>query len=316
MSRHFTPWLDRLRRERSRERRVRNSSQRSRTALRVSICCTTRCCPISAKACCISHSESGPCWPTRWASARRSRRLPPASCSPAARASSACWWCARPRSRRSGRSRSHVSPSARRAPSSAHGRRALPPTASPHFFTIVNYEQVLARRRGHQRAAGARRRRARRGAAHQELADQDGAAGEVAALALRLRADRHADREPHRRALFDRAVSRPGAGRAAVPLQPRLLQARRARPAGRLQEPRRTARPRCAGDAPPPQVRRRGRTAGPHGEDLFRADGRGAGARATRTTSKRPPDLLAQAQRRPLRRRSSSACKCCSPACA
>ena len=42
-------------------------------------------------------------------------------------------------------------------------------------------------------------------------------------LALRLRADRHADREPHRRALFDRPVPRPGAVRTAVPLQPRVL---------------------------------------------------------------------------------------------
>ena len=76
---------------------------------------------------------------------------------------------------------------------------------------ILHHRELRAgagRRRRHQRDPASRRGRARRGAAHQELADQDGAAGEVAALALRLRADRHAGREPHRRALFDRPVPR------------------------------------------------------------------------------------------------------------
>ena len=54
----------------------------------------------------------------------------------------------------------------------------------PTFFTIVNYEQVLGDAPRHQRGLASRRGRARRGAAHQELADQDRATGEVAALAL------------------------------------------------------------------------------------------------------------------------------------
>ena len=136
-----------------------------------------------------------------------------------------------------------------------------------------------------------------------------------AALALCLRADRHAAREPDRRALLDRAVPRPGAGRAAVPLQPRLLRARRARPAGRLQEPRRVAPPVATGDAPPPQVRCRVRTPGPHGEDLLRADGRGAAAPLRglpRAGGPSPrPGAAAAVDPEEFER-----CKCCSPACA
>ena len=133
----------------------------------------------------------------------------------------------------------HRAPDARGVRSAAG---AAPAYREPAFFNIVNYEQVLSDAADINDDPAPRRGRARRGAAHQELADQDRAAGEVAALALCLRAHRHAGREPHRRALLDRAVPRPRAGRSAVPLQPRLLRARRARPAGRLQEPRRAAR--------------------------------------------------------------------------
>ena len=58
--------------------------------------------------------------------------------------------------------------------------------------------------------------------------------------------------------------------------------------------------PPAAGDAPPPQVRRRSRAPGPHGEDLFRADGRGAGSGATTDYRSQAARLLAIAQRRPL----------------
>ena len=284
---------------------------------RASTCCAIRCCPISAKACCISRSASARCSPTRWASARPCRRSRPASCWPAARASRACWWSARPRSRPSGRSRSRASPTARRARCSAPRPQRLAAYREPR---VLHHRQLRAgarRRRRHQRAAAARRRRARRGAAHQELADQDRAAGEVAALALCLRADRHAGREPHRRALFDRAVPRPGAARAAVPLQPRLLRSSTSA-AGRSTT--RTS-PSCAaalaaGDAAPPQGRRRDRAARPHGEDLFRADGRGAAGCATRTTARRPPASSRRRSAGRCRRRSSTACRCCSPACA
>ena len=44
---------------------------------------------------------------------------------------------------------------------------------------------------------------------------------------------------------------------SAVPVQPRLLRARRARPSGRLSKSCRAARPAAAGDAAPAQVRRR-----------------------------------------------------------
>src|SRR5258707_1143122 len=50
---------------------------------------------------------------------------------PAATASRACWWSARPRSRPSGRSRSRASPTARRARCSGRGRRGCSRTASP-----------------------------------------------------------------------------------------------------------------------------------------------------------------------------------------
>ena len=56
----------------------------------------------------------------------------------------------------------------------------------------------------------------------------------------------------------------------------------------------------AAGDAAPPQVRRRDRAARPHGEDLFRADGRGAGHALRRTTASPAARLIAQAKRRPL----------------
>ena len=129
VSRHFGAWLDRRRGSARATRRARRSLPRSPPAPRASTCCGIRSCPISARACCTSPSASGRFSPTRWGSARPSRRSRPASCWRGARASRACWWSARPRSRRSGRSRSPASPIARRARCSARGRSASPPIA-------------------------------------------------------------------------------------------------------------------------------------------------------------------------------------------
>ena len=93
------------------------------------------------------------------------------------------------------------------------------------------------RRRRHKRPIAAGRRRAGRGATHQELAHEDGAPCEIVALSARFRAHWHAGGESHRRTLFDRPISRPRNLRAAVPLQSRFLRTRRTRTADRLQEP-------------------------------------------------------------------------------
>ena len=61
----------------------------------------------------------------------------------------------------------------------------------PAFFTVVKLRAGRRRGRRHQPARPARHRHPGRGAAHQELADQDRARGEVACRALRFRADRH-----------------------------------------------------------------------------------------------------------------------------
>ena len=122
----------------------------------------------------------------------------------------------------------------RRCWSPAPGPARLHQYTDPAFFTVVNYEQVVIDADDINRTAQARHRHPRRGAADQELAHQDGARGEVAGVAVCVRADRHADREPHRRDLFDRAVPRSRAAGSAVPLQPRFLRARRTRPADRL----------------------------------------------------------------------------------
>ena len=136
----------------------------------------------------------------------------------------------------------------------------------------------MERRSRSQRDTSARRDRARRGTAHQELADQDGTAGQIAPVPLRLRADRHPGREPHRRALLHRPIPRSRAGRSPVPVQPGLLCARRARPSRRLPKSCGAARPAAAGNAATAQVRRRIRAPRPHREELFRPDGRGAAA--------------------------------------
>ena len=195
-------------------RRARASSPRSRPARRASTCCTIRCCLTSAKACCISLSPNARSSPTRWASAKRCRPLRLASSWPAATMCSASWWSVRPRSRRNGRSRSRAS-SAREA----RPVFGLRPVRARRLSRarLLHHRQLRAgveRRSRSQRDTSARRDRARRGTAHQELANQDGTAGQIAAVPLRLRADRYAGREPHRRALLDRPIPRSRAGRA------------------------------------------------------------------------------------------------------
>ena len=139
---------------------------------------------------------------------------------------------------------------------------------APVFFTVVNYEQVLSDADDinallkpdivvldeAQRIKNWQTKTARR----------------VKSLkrAVRLRADRHARRKPHRRALFDRPVSRSRDFRAAVSLQSRFLRTRRARPARRLQKSRRTARPGRSGHAEAAQGRGREGAAGTHGQNL------------------------------------------------
>ncbi len=88
--------------------------------------------------------------------------------------------------------------------------------------SVLQSRQLRAghpRRPRHQPPAPARRRDSGRGAAHQELANQDRESGQGTQKPLRLRADRHAAPEPHRRDLLDRPVSRPWAVWATVPLQ-------------------------------------------------------------------------------------------------
>ena len=104
--------------------------------------------------------------------------------------------------------------------------RGLP---APHLLHAVQLRAGRGGREGSSRRAPARRRDPRRGPAHQELADQDRERREEAPEQVRLRADRHAAREPHRRNLLDRPVPRPRSPGTAVPLQPGVLRAGRRR---------------------------------------------------------------------------------------
>ena len=86
----------------------------------------------SARACCISPSTSARCSPTRWASARRSRRSPPARCSTASRARRRVLVVTpASRSRPSGRSRSRSSPTCRCTSSTAPPARLALYDAEP-----------------------------------------------------------------------------------------------------------------------------------------------------------------------------------------
>ena len=74
-----------------------NTKQGSRMAAIRSTSHAVRFSPISAKACCTSPSASARCWPTRWGSARPSRRSPRAHCSTASARRGASWSSRPPR---------------------------------------------------------------------------------------------------------------------------------------------------------------------------------------------------------------------------
>ena len=106
-------------------------------------------------------------------------------------------------------------------PARSRSSTARPPSARPSTrrtgtgFFIINYEQLI-RDLEIDPPLGARPRRARRGAADQELGDEDGALGQGADPALPPGADRHADGEPDRGAGLDRRVGRRHGARAQV----------------------------------------------------------------------------------------------------
>ena len=157
----------------------------------------------------VPAPQAGCSWPTTWGWARRRRRSPacdvlwrtgrirrgliiaPASLKPQ-------WAREWAQLLRPARSRSSTArpPNARRSTTS---RRT--------GLFIINYEQLLRDLEIDPRL-GARPGRARRGAADQELGDEDGALGQGADSALPPGADRHADGEPDRGAGLDRRVGR------------------------------------------------------------------------------------------------------------
>ena len=297
-------------------KRARLSSPRSRPARRASTCCAIRCCRTSAKACCISRSASARCSPTRWASARPCRRSRPASCWRGARISPACWWSARPRSRRNGRSRSHASPIARRVRCSGRGRRASPPIASRSSSPSSITSRCSATPRTSTRSC----------APDIVVLDE---AQRIKNWQTKTARRVKSLRSPYAFVLTGTPVENRIDELYSIVqyLDPELLGPlfrfnrdfyeldERGRPVDykNLAELRRRL---AHGDASPPQGRRRGRAARPHGEDLFRADGRGAAGPLRGLPSAGRPAHRASRSAAAARRRNSTACRCCSPACA
>lgn len=112
-----------------------------------------------------------------------------------------------------------------------------------------------ARPRGDARV-GARPGRARRGAAHQELGDEDSCVREAPAPRLAARPDRHADGEPSRRAGVPHGLG--GRPRARAALARRAVAhgvVRRTRRRRRREEPRHASRAARAVHVPPRAVR-------------------------------------------------------------
>ena len=158
--------------------------------------------------------------------------------------------------------------------SSPGAARRLRPYSEPAFFTLVNYEQVVRDAddinrlfKPDDRDASMRRSASRTGTPRRPSRSS--------------RSDRPSPScSPARRSrtastsFTHRPISRPGDFRAAVPLQPRLLRARRPRPARRLSK-HRTAAPRlrrlCCAGARRCGKRTPGRTVQnyfvPHGEE-------------------------------------------------
>ena len=159
------------------------------------------------------------------------------------KASSACWSSRPPRSRPNGRSRSRV----HRLPyqsSSAGRRRGSVPTANAPFFTIVNYEQMV-KRRAHDVNAELKPDIVVLDEAQRikNWSTQDGAGDQAPAsrYAFVLTGTPIENRIDEIHSLMD--FLDPDGARPAVPLQPRVLPAGRARPPERLSEPREPERP-------------------------------------------------------------------------
>ena len=102
----------------------------------------SRAAALSARRDRLCRSQSaGRSWPTTWAWARRSRAWARPSCSPARRASAACWWFAPPRSNRSGGTRSAVFPTARCSLSPA-----APPSGPGNTTTTASSPSAITNR--------------------------------------------------------------------------------------------------------------------------------------------------------------------------
>ena len=207
VSRHFEPWLERLRRQRSRDEARSAFLAEIEAGLRASI--------VASSAAALS---------ARRHAAPRLRRARAAGRRDGSRQDHPSHRRLRALARRKGIERvlvvcpaslkaeweEQIARFTERSARLCSAPRAGAPCRLPRAG-ILHHRQLRTgarRRRRHQRDSPARRRRAGRGAAHQELANQNSAPGEVAALALCVRADRHAGRKSHRRALFDRPVPR------------------------------------------------------------------------------------------------------------
>ena len=178
---------------------------------------SSRSIPISARRSSGSSRGGGSCSPTTWASARPRRRSPPAtSCGAPGRVR-------RGPARRSRRAQAAVAARVAALHRRPRRRRRRQPRRAPRRVRRAaaaasswsNYEQLL-RDLDVVRDWTPGPRRARRGAADQELGDQDRAYVKRLRSALPAGADRHADGEPARRAGLDRRVGRRPRARAEV----------------------------------------------------------------------------------------------------
>ena len=94
VSRHFTPWLDRLRRERQRVEARAVFEADVRRGARPSTSLSIRCCPTNVQAFCILPLANARRSRTRWVSGKPSKALRRASCWPGLEASNVCSWFA------------------------------------------------------------------------------------------------------------------------------------------------------------------------------------------------------------------------------
>jgi hypothetical protein len=94
VSRHFTPWFDRLRRERQRVEARAVFEADVRRGARPSTSLSIRCCPTNVQAFCILPLANARRSRTRWVSGKPSKALRRASCWPGLEATSVCSWSA------------------------------------------------------------------------------------------------------------------------------------------------------------------------------------------------------------------------------